>query len=196
MDEGTRTLRSTEELRAFAHPLRMAMYEALVANGPLTATQLGGRLGQSPAACSYHLRQLAQVGLIRETASSGGRNRPWAATSRRLQWGSDDADSLSAQALADEFRDVWLDRQVRLVRQALGSASEDAPQEWAEASMTNSALAWMTPGELVEVRQVLQDLLARFDGRMGGDAARPDGARLVRLLAFGVLADGPPGAAP
>ncbi|GMA33835.1 ArsR/SmtB family transcription factor [Demequina litorisediminis] len=52
----TREITDPSELRALAHPVRFALLDLLAA-GPLTATQCGERLGQTPANCSYHLRQ-------------------------------------------------------------------------------------------------------------------------------------------
>ena len=48
---------STSALKGLAHPLRMAIYDALSALGPQTATTLAKRLGESSGSTSYHLRQ-------------------------------------------------------------------------------------------------------------------------------------------
>src|SRR5919205_634619 len=73
-------------LRAVAHPLRLTLIGLLRREGPLTATQCGERVGQSPAACSFHLRQLAKYGLVEEAGGGRGRERPWRATAQYTSW--------------------------------------------------------------------------------------------------------------
>jgi len=67
-------------LKAFAHPLRMAMYSELSRLGSATASQLARTLGESSGQTSYHLRQLERHGFIEDDpAHSGGRERWWRA---------------------------------------------------------------------------------------------------------------------
>jgi len=65
-------------LKAFAHPLRMAMYAELGRLGSATASQLARTLGESSGQTSYHLRQLERHGFVEDDpAHSGGRERWW-----------------------------------------------------------------------------------------------------------------------
>src|SRR3954451_19726694 len=64
-------------MRALAHPVRLALNEALADAGTLTATEAGERVGESPANASFHLRQLAKYGFVEEAAGGTGRRRPW-----------------------------------------------------------------------------------------------------------------------
>lgn len=64
-------------MRALAHPTRLQIRELLDECGPLTATELAHRTGQSPANCSFHLRTLAKYGFIEEASGGRGRTRPW-----------------------------------------------------------------------------------------------------------------------
>ncbi|HYZ52738.1 MAG TPA: helix-turn-helix domain-containing protein [Streptosporangiaceae bacterium] len=75
-EPGRRTvtwLTDPRALRALAHPIRVSLVGLLRREGPLTATQAGAMLGESPASCSFHLRQLAKYGLVEE--AGGGRGR-------------------------------------------------------------------------------------------------------------------------
>ena len=76
-----RTIELTDPraLRAVAHPVRLQLVGLLRREGPLTATQAGERLGESPASCSFHLRQLAKYGLVEEdpSAARDKRDRVW-----------------------------------------------------------------------------------------------------------------------
>lgn len=66
-----------ESLKAFAHPLRMAMYSALQAHGPATASGLARRLGESSGQTSYHLRQLERHGFVEDDPDHGGGRERW-----------------------------------------------------------------------------------------------------------------------
>ena len=61
-----RKLTDPRAMRAVAHPVRIALLEVLGTDGPLTATQAGEHIGESPTTCSFHLRQLAKYGFIEE----------------------------------------------------------------------------------------------------------------------------------
>jgi DNA-binding transcriptional ArsR family regulator len=65
-------------LKAFAHPLRMAMYTELQRQGSATASQLARSLGESSGQTSYHLRQLERHGFVEDDPlHPGGRERWW-----------------------------------------------------------------------------------------------------------------------
>lgn len=67
-------------LRGLAHPLRLRILGLLREDGPGTATSLAARLGESSGSMSYHLRQLAAYGFIRESeVPAVGRERWWEA---------------------------------------------------------------------------------------------------------------------
>lgn len=74
-----------ESLKAFAHPLRMSLYEELARVGSATASQLARSLGESSGQTSYHLRQLERHGFVEDDpAHSGGRERWWRPVGFRL----------------------------------------------------------------------------------------------------------------
>src|SRR3954451_6663546 len=70
-------LRDPRAMRALAHPARLAILERLSTDGPSTATECAEVTGQSPSACSYHLRALAKWGLVEETEGDDRRERRW-----------------------------------------------------------------------------------------------------------------------
>src|SRR5918999_5562037 len=74
-------LEDPKALRALAHPVRLRVRELLREEGPMTATEVAERIGESPANCSFHLRTLAKYGFIEEAERGKGRNRPWRAKS-------------------------------------------------------------------------------------------------------------------
>src|SRR5260370_193869 len=75
-------------LRAYAHPVRMALVGLLRSEGPLTATKAADLLGESSGTCSFPLRQLAKYGLVEEAEGGTGREKPWRATTMMTSWSS------------------------------------------------------------------------------------------------------------
>src|SRR3954468_4033452 len=67
-------------MRAYAHPVRLALVGLVRRPGPLTATQAAARLGESSGTTSFHLRQLAKYGFCEEAGGGKGREKPWRGT--------------------------------------------------------------------------------------------------------------------
>src|SRR6266702_5740249 len=87
-------------LRAYAHPVRMALVGLLRTEGPLTATRAGEMLGESSGTCSFHLRQLAKYGLVEEAGGGQGREKPWRATTTSTVWDAAAGDTPEVAAAA------------------------------------------------------------------------------------------------
>ena len=62
---------------SLAHPLRIRILDELSAYGPLTASGLAERLGESSGVTSYHLRQLEKHELVREVKDRGTARERW-----------------------------------------------------------------------------------------------------------------------
>ncbi|MDO8152568.1 transcriptional regulator [Isoptericola sp. b408] len=174
-----RKISDPRELRALAHPVRFAIID-LLAEGPLTATQCAERLGETPANCSYHLRQLEKYGHVFRADGGHGRERPWRARDEGITWDEDGPAGVAARVAldeaVDEFRfDAW--RRFRRRRAA-------EPEPWRRAALSTDVVAWLTPAELERVTQGLYDLFAPYEERDADPAARPEGARAVRLFAY------------
>jgi DNA-binding transcriptional ArsR family regulator len=72
-----------ETLKGLTHPIRLRLLELLQDDGPATATSLATRIGRSSGVTSYHLRVLADNGLITEDSERGNaRDRYWRAVHR------------------------------------------------------------------------------------------------------------------
>src|SRR5262252_8581356 len=82
---GLHKITDARAMRALAHPLRLALLEALMHAGTLTATQASELLGESPANCAFHLRTLAKYGFVEEAGGGRGRERPWRLRYRSLE---------------------------------------------------------------------------------------------------------------
>ncbi len=60
-----------DQVLILAHPLRHRLLSALRLGGPSTATVLAESLDRSTGKTSYHLRKLADVGLVAEDDDRG-----------------------------------------------------------------------------------------------------------------------------
>lgn len=188
MTERTRTLTTAAELRAFAHPLRQQLYEQLVLFGPLTATELAERVGESPSNCSWHLRKLAEQGFVEEADRGRGRKRPWQAASTGLQWGDVDGDPETTRA-GEAVARMLLDRE-RARRDVSMERLRADTEAWRRAADTHQSMLWLTPAELAELNAKIGALFRTGVERHDDPTLRPPGARLCSLVSWAVPAYG------
>ena len=177
-----RELRDPRDMRALAHPIRLALLEALTLHGPLTATEAGELIGQGPSACSFHLRSLAQHGFVEETGEGRGRQRPW----RRAVVGttmSAPYDSAQAKIAARALGDMFLDRCVARLQQARAKTDE-LPPRWADKQSDVESIMWVTPEELGEINDAVVELALKYRARIDDPSLRPSGAEAIELLYF------------
>jgi DNA-binding transcriptional ArsR family regulator len=185
-----REVTDVRTLRALAHPVRIALLEALALYGPLTATEVGERIGESPTTCSFHLRQLAKYGFVEEAGGGKGRARPWRVVSIGMQLTSegDDPDSnVAATAVAQILIERHLSRY-----QAWRQSRSNYPKEWRRAAAESQFLLFVTAAELDEFNEELATLvLSRFGERLTDHSTRPAGSVPVEMLTFSYPLDLP-----
>ena len=169
-----------------AHPIRLRLLEELALGGPMTATELGERLGQSAANCSWHLRQLAQYGFVEEAGGGTGRQRPWRIVLAANRWGEGELDD-ELELAGDALSEVMLAREVEAMRVAMASTRRE-PEPWRDAAFLHQSLGWLTAAELDQAQQEINAVLFRYFDRLGDPATRPPGARPIRFIAWGVPA--------
>lgn len=176
-----RQLTHARELRALAHPLRIALLETLGEHGPMTATQAAEYVGESPSSCSWHLRQLARFGFVEEAGDAVGRRRPWRISSLGLRFtvdGTQDPETLAAgRALERLFADRYLDRAQRGLQSRL-----DLAPEWQRVTGTSQFSLHVTVEELAQIEADVIEVLARHADRLGDPQLRPAGTRTIEAL--------------
>ncbi len=179
--EGVRELTDSRTLRALTHPVRIALIEALLLGGAMTATEVGERIGESSTTCSFHLRQLAKYGFVEEAGGGKGRARPWRLSSIGMQFATahDDPETeVAAGALVRMLRErqfgryrIWLETNRAFTR------------EWRDAAGSSESVIYMTAPELEELNQELLALvLPRYRERLTDPSLRPPDALPVELL--------------
>jgi DNA-binding transcriptional ArsR family regulator len=181
-----REIKDPRVLRAMAHPLRLRILDAVAFSGPATATEVAEQVGESPANCSWHLRQLARYGFVEEAGGGTGRQRPWRIVLQGHRWGHGDEEPELARA-GDAAYQVLLDLEYQALREWLSSRRAETPQ-WRDAGFLNQSMGWCTAAQLAEIGDAITELLARHLPSLTDPEARPPGARPVRFIAWGVPA--------
>ncbi len=161
-------------IRVLAHPLRSRLLGQLRMNGPATATQLATRLGTNSGTTSYHLRKLADVGLVCDDADNGdGRDRWWRAEHVMTSWSDADfRDNPDDRAAADwligyqlrtctERTQAWLDNKA------------EWPTDWLESDLSDYRL-YLTADQMKELSAKLHAVVEPY--LAAGDAAKAAGS--------------------
>lgn len=150
-------------LKAFAHPLRVKLFELLEERGPATATKLANQVGESSGSTSYHLRQLSRHGLIQELPQRGtAKERWWRANPGGYSINGDifrrDPNTAAAaeMLLAANFHQ----RAEEIFRWL--QESRTTPHEWVQASVNNRTTLMLTRSELEELRNDVMTMLQRY----------------------------------
>jgi DNA-binding transcriptional ArsR family regulator len=169
-----------EELKALAHPLRMAMYDYLSEHGSATASQLGRHLGESSGQTSYHLRQLEKHGFVEDDpAHARGRDRWW----RTVGYSLDGRDMLRDPRTADAAKALLqgvVAERAKVLQRWLSTG--DTP-EWEGASLNDSSTVDMTLPEMQRLVLALQELVdgAVKEAKARKAAGETEGRRRVRI---------------
>lgn len=180
----------TAVVRALAHPLRMAMLRALRTQGPATASALALALGESSGLTSYHLRVLAEHGLIVDDPALGSRrDRYWRAAHRETRFTmSSVSDADPEGAGADYFRSVAAVYAQRLVEFARYRSSGRIDAAWDPVSDLSDWPLRLSPRQAAELRDRVHALM---------DAARkapPEQDAQPLDVQFALMPQPPPGA--
>ena len=169
-------------LKAFAHPLRLRVYDRLEREGPATATQLARQMEENTGVTSYHLRELARHGLIEDAPDRGkGKERWWRTTAGGFSFNPDrfrtDPDTASAAELL--LADVYRQRGEELGRWL--EQSRSTPSEWIEASTSARRALLLTRDELRDLSRDVERVLAEHIQRaQGRDDEEPEPAGQMR----------------
>lgn len=152
-------VRDPQVLRALAHPLRSRLLGLLRLDGPSTSSRLAERVGESSGVTSYHLRQLAQHGLVGELEGRGtARERWWQALHLQTSW---EPDELIDQPGGAEANALVQRLQVELMGRELRSWVEQDPgREWTAVAGLSDYVLRLTPEQ---TRALLQEVYAVLD---------------------------------
>ncbi|MFD2690325.1 ArsR/SmtB family transcription factor [Streptomyces phyllanthi] len=168
-------------LRGLAHPLRMALLNALRRGGPATASQLAEKLGESSGATSYHLRQLATHGFVEDAPEHGkGRERWWKAVHVGVRFdGALFKDPNPAvRGAADLFMHEVATTHSREIATWIGNRG-DWPDNWTDSSDMSDWTLRLTPELSRELSGRMHELVEEYRARYANTDA--PGAETVRV---------------
>lgn len=177
-------------LKAFSHPLRMAMYDVLKDDGPQTASMLARLLGESTGQTSYHLRQMERHGLIEEDPERGsGRERWWRPLG--LHFGAEDALTRDAGRVVLQH---WADAQFAHLREWLARIpSEDL--SWVQNSLHSESTVKLTREELSDLGDAVVEVVTQHV-RAAKERVRTEGDELRTVKIYAQLFPLPAGEQP
>jgi DNA-binding transcriptional ArsR family regulator len=170
-------------LKALAHPLRVQILRVLELRERASVTSLAAELGETTAAVSYHLRQLARHGMVEESADSpptgertvGRRPRWWRMAVDEIHMTGmgflEDPDTREAAGFL--LREFESSRSRRLAHWF--ATATTWPEEWQRASSDMDGTLTLDPGQTRALADELKAVIDRYrELPPGGDARRVD----------------------
>jgi DNA-binding transcriptional ArsR family regulator len=160
---------SVKELKAMAHPVRQRIEQALGRRGHARAADLAADLGLPANQISFHLRVLADAGMIEEAPQHARdkRDRVWTRSKAKWQLGSPDRPlederlgGIVMQQVAADLQDV--------LRRAVAWAPEYSTGRSNEVhgTITTSSI-WLTPEEweqmMTRIHEVMDEYAHRYE---------------------------------
>lgn len=149
------------QLKAMAHPVRLTMLSRLRLDGPATATSLAAQLGLNSGATSYHLRQLAEAGLVVEDVTRGNkRDRWWKAAHESTETApSDVADPEEHALMMGAYHNVVAQQAAQQIVQAAAETPE-LPAEWADLAGASDWNLCLTTEQVRRVKDAVHAILS------------------------------------
>ncbi|MHB8185433.1 MAG: ArsR/SmtB family transcription factor [Dermatophilaceae bacterium] len=155
----TLTLTDPRAIRAIAHEARQEVIDELYSGSVLTATEAAQICGLSPSAMSYHLRALEKWGIVvRDDASSDGRERPWRAGAQSLKLGRGaGAPGTSMRQAANAVISTFLAG----LNKAVDAYLDEEPE--AKGVKISRGRLYLTDEEAAALNRDLDTLVERYD---------------------------------
>lgn len=172
---------TSEMVRVLAHPLRARLLALLRVEGAATASALAARVGTNSGATSYHLRQLAEAGLVVEDTERGTkRDRWWKSAHHGHSWrDAEHDDDPDARVAAD-----WLTRNAHRNYARHVDAWHDVrtewPLEWRNAADQSDFAVRATAAQLTELNERVHELIREYE--YAADLDDPDAEHVMFVL--------------
>jgi DNA-binding transcriptional ArsR family regulator len=163
--------------KALTHPLRQEILRHLDEHEAANSTTIAEALDENTGTTSYHLRILADAGVIEEVPERAhGRERWWRTV--RVNHREPEYDTLPPEdkAALDEWRALQIPGEIELFNRFIREFRKHG--EWAKASRAN---AYFTEEDLRSFMDEYTELLNKY----GYDRREaPEGARALQLRMF------------
>ncbi|MFC8924147.1 ArsR/SmtB family transcription factor [Cellulosimicrobium sp. NPDC057127] len=168
------------QLKALAHPLRIQILDLLSSHAAMTASGIAELVGESSGSTSYHLRQLARHGFVREVHGRGtGRERWWERPPGGFSVGlPDDPHDVATIATTTVVNREFESVRARKI-QALLENPRALGREWLDATLLTTRNTWLTVAQMREVAAAWEGFAETLE-RYGNQEQTP-GARPVQI---------------
>lgn len=190
MDDKERDSRITDlgTLKALAHPLRMRLYRGLIIKRAATASQLADQAGEAVSLVSYHLRKLAEYGLIQEAEprSTDSRERWWEPASDGVSIRDEDFRDAPEKAAAHTAASrLFFEQRADMYRRFLDERTHWG-EEWNTAAESSEAALRLTADELARLTKEMLALVRKYDehGRAADAAGDTEGRENVAVHTY------------
>ena len=186
--DDTRAITDLGTLKAFAHPLRLKLYRALYVARTATASQLADQVDEAVSLVSYHLRKLAEYGLIQEAEprSTDSRERWWEPASDGLTIRHEDFRDAPEKAAAHTAASrLFFEQRADMYRNYLDERAYWG-EEWNAAAESSEATVRLTAAELARLTAEMLALVRRYDeqGRAAEAAGDTEGRETVAVHTY------------
>jgi DNA-binding transcriptional ArsR family regulator len=187
--ERDRPITDLGTLKALAHPLRAQLYRRLIIARSATASQLAEQVDEAVSLVSYHLRKLAEHGLIEEAEprSEDGRERWWQPASEGVTIRDEDFRDAPEKAAAHTAASrLFFEQRADMYRRYLDERAHWS-DAWTTASDSSEWLLRLTPDELAELSKEMYDVVRRYEerGRAADAAGDTEGRENVAVHTYG-----------
>ncbi|MGW3506194.1 ArsR/SmtB family transcription factor [Streptomyces sp. NPDC000994] len=188
-DAQNRRITDVGTLKALAHPLRLKLYRALYLERVATASRLADVVDEAVSLVSYHLRKLAEHGLIEEAEaqSDDGRERWWRPAAEGVSIHDEDfRDAPEKTAAHTAASRLFYEQRGELYRRHLDERAHWSP-EWNSASIDSEYLARLTAPELADLAREMNALIKKYEakGRAAEEAGDTEEREHVALHLYG-----------
>ena len=155
---GVEIFREPEKIRPLAHPTRMRIYADAV-RGEVSAKELAARYEQPLARISYHVRALADAGLLQPVRRT---QRRGAVETHYRAIATIDVDDEALRELPEDVRRTWFGVGVRMVAEDLLAALDEDAMDEPDFLLTRAHFVTTAEG-----RERLQAEIVRIYERLG-----------------------------
>jgi DNA-binding transcriptional ArsR family regulator len=175
-------------LKALAHPLRMKLYRGLTVARVATASQLAEQVDEAVSLVSYHLRKLAEHGLIEEAEpqSGDGRERWWQPASDGVSIRDEDFRDAPEKAAAHTAASrLFFEQRNEMYRRYLDERAHWAPG-WNTAAESSESMLRLTAPELDRLTAEMLALVRQYEelGRAAEAAGDTEGRENVAVHTY------------
>ncbi|MET9952599.1 helix-turn-helix domain-containing protein [Streptomyces sp. NPDC006339] len=161
----TRRITDLGTLKAISHPLRMRLYRALFVARTATASQLAEQVDEAVSLVSYHLRKLADGGLVEEAPaqSADGRERWWRPSSYGFSIREEDIRDTPELVAANAAFGRTLDEQRTQMHRRFLDERLTWSDAWRSAAVSSEWLPRLTAAELAALGEELDAVVRKYD---------------------------------